>query len=83
MEKSLIVQIKEFEKRLEELINSCNKGGIPWWKIKDELEYVYLPQIRGLAIKEEEKAIKEYEEKVNIQKLLDDKRKDREESDNG
>lgn len=59
IEKPVTVLIKEFRKQEEDLLNnSC----LPWWKILDELEFIILPKVRQLAVIEEQKEQKTYED---------------------
>lgn len=50
MQKPTTILISDFRKSMDEVLNS---SGLPWWKVKDELEHTFLPQVRQLAIQEE------------------------------
>ena len=57
MQKPTTVLISDFRKSMEEVLNN---SGLPWWKIKDELEYTFLPQVRQLAVREEQVELEMY-----------------------
>lgn len=76
MQKPTTVIIQEFR---EEMAKAINNSGLPWWKIKDELEFFILPQVKQCAIQEEQaeqqewqKALKE-EEKQKLEKLRENR----------
>lgn len=76
MQKPLTMLIDEFRAQIEIALNNSN---LPWWKIRDELEYVVLPQVKNMAVKEEQAEKKAYLEYIasEKQKLMEDKRKER------
>lgn len=76
MQKPTTLVIAEFRKQLEMTLNN---SGLPWWKILDELRYVFLPQVQNLAVKEEQMEIQSYQEyaKSENEKNLEEKRKQR------
>lgn len=51
MEKPATIKICEFR---EEIVSVINNSGLPWWKVKDELEFLILPQVKQCAIREEQ-----------------------------
>ena len=51
MEKPVTIKISEFR---EEVVSVINNSGLPWWKVKDELEFLILPQVKQCAIREEQ-----------------------------
>lgn len=57
MQKPTTVLISDFRKSMDEVLNS---SGLPWWKVKDELEHIYLPQVRQLAVREEQVELEMY-----------------------
>ncbi len=61
MGKPNTVLISEFRNNIENVINN---SGLPWWKIKDELEYVFLPGVRTCCIKEEQVEREEYNKEL-------------------
>ena len=51
MQKPITVMVQEFR---EEIVSAINNSGLPWWKVKDELEFLILPQVKQCAIREEQ-----------------------------
>lgn len=66
MKKPATIKIHEFR---EEIISTINNSGLPWWKVKDELEFFVLPQVRQCAMQEEQAERQEY------QKMLEEEEK--------
>lgn len=69
MQKPATILIEEFRKQVEIALNNSN---LPWWKIKDELEFVLLPRVEQLAIQEENmqrQAYADYLKAQNHEKL--------------
>lgn len=57
MQKPITMIINDFRSEMERAIND---SGLPWWKIKDELEFFILPQVKNLAIREEQLELESY-----------------------
>ena len=86
MEKPVTIKISEFR---EEIVNAINNSGLPWWKVKDELEFLILPQVKQCAIQEEQaerhewqKAVEE-EEKQKLEELRENRVSESEVDSNG
>lgn len=77
MQKPATILISEFREKIVEDIQNSN---LPWWKIKDELEFFLLPQVRNAANQEAINEKKEYEEELKKQEELEQLRKERAES---
>lgn len=76
MQKPTTLLIAEFRKQVEIALNN---SGLPWWKVRDELQYVFLPQAQNLAMREEQLEMEEYQKYVQAEneKKLEEKRKQR------
>ena len=76
MQKPITIMVQEFR---EEIVSAINNSGLPWWKVKDELEFLILPQVKQCAIQEEQaerqewkKAVEE-EEKQKLEELRENR----------
>ena len=86
MQKPITVMVQEFR---EEIVSVINNSGLPWWKVKDELEFLILPQVKQCAIQEEraerqewQKAVEE-EEKQKLEELRENRVSESEVDNNG
>ena len=86
MEKPVTIKIREFR---EEIVSVINNSGLPWWKVKDELEFLILPQVKQCAIREEQaerqiwqKSVEE-EEKQKLEELRESRVSESEVDSNG
>ena len=61
MQKPITVMVQEFR---EEIVSVINNSGLPWWKVKDELEFLILPQVKQCAIQEEQAERQEWQKAV-------------------
>ena len=72
MQKPITIIVQEFR---EEIVKAINNSGLPWWKVKDELEFFILPQVKQCAMQEEQAERQEYqksleeEEKQKLEEL--------------
>lgn len=61
MNKPATMLIKEFRAKFEEVLNG---SGLPWWKVLDEIQNVYLPLLRRAAQDEEHMEFEKYNESL-------------------
>ena len=86
MQKPITVTVQEFR---EEIVSVINNSGLPWWKVKDELEFLILPQVKQYAILEEQAERQEWqksveeEEKQKLEKLRENRVSESEVDNNG
>ena len=61
MDKPVTILINEFR---EKIVDDINNSGLPFWKIKDELQYVIMPQVHQCAMKEEKAELERYKQSI-------------------
>ena len=61
MQKPITIIVQEFR---EEIVKAINNSGLPWWKVKDELEFLILPQVKQCAMQEEQAERQEYQKSL-------------------
>lgn len=86
MDKPATILINEFR---EKIVDDINNSGLPFWKIKDEFQYVIMPQVHQCAMKEEHKELQEWqksveeEEKKKLEELRESRVSESEVDNNG
>ena len=86
MQKPITIMVQEFR---EEIVSAINNSGLPWWKVKDELEFLILPQVKQCAIREEQAELQEWqksveeEEKKKLEELRESRVSESEVDNNG
>ena len=86
MDKPATILINEFR---EKIVDDINNSGLPFWKIKDELQYIIMPQVQQCAMKEEKEELQEWqksveeEEKKKLEELRESRVSESEVDNNG